>query len=391
MNRVTHRLVPGLAALLVCGPRAQDDPDPALPFERALTWLDRQAAAFAADLGLVHAGLWRRGDDALRTRLSPTPPRPRPRGHGILPPLLDDLPIAPAPLECRRYSLAALTTDFAADLRDAAILAMRAADADEPPADLLVELEHLRARHGFLESQLAYHRYWQRAVLDHREFFAGRNELLARAERIDSGLRAGTPAESLARERDELAALLAPFRPTGRTVERRGEELVLSIELVTDIGDETFLAAFGEAIDAAWSRSPAARARRFRIELTWRRLPLDDLYPDDPPSRGTSIDEATHLGRFPRGALVLTTGAASTHAELGRAIVLGTDPVRPRELAHEFGHLLGFQDAYLRGYEGRIGDRFGVVLVEWSGLCDDLMGSSVHGVVTDAMLDRLTR
>ena len=70
-------------------------------------------------------------------------------------------------------------------------------------------------------------------------------------------------------------------------------------------------------------------------------------------------------------------------------MLLGPGKVTPRTLAHEFGHLLGFSDAYLRGYDGRPDDRFGVVLVEWSGLLDDLMGDSRGGRVSEAMTERL--
>ena len=58
-------------------------------------------------------------------------------------------------------------------------------------------------------------------------------------------------------------------------------------------------------------------------------------------------------------------------------------------LAHEFGHLLGFEDAYLRGYDGDPVDPYGVVIVEWSGLSSDLMGDSTRGQVNDEMINRL--
>jgi hypothetical protein len=96
-----------------------------------------------------------------------------------------------------------------------------------------------------------------------------------------------------------------------------------------------------------------------------------------------------HVDRFPEQALVLTTGTASTHAWTGRSVLLGPSPLRRRDLAHEFGHLLGFADAYLRGFEGEPTGAFGVVVVEWVGLQDDLMGSPESGRVTETMIDRL--
>ena len=94
-------------------------------------------------------------------------------------------------------------------------------------------------------------------------------------------------------------------------------------------------------------------------------------------------------GRFPAGALVLTTGAESTHAFTGRYVALGPSPVTPRVLAHEFGHLLGFDDAYVRSYQGDPRDAHGVVVIEWSGLFDDLMGAPGSGRVGARMIDTL--
>jgi hypothetical protein len=61
----------------------------------------------------------------------------------------------------------------------------------------------------------------------------------------------------------------------------------------------------------------------------------------------------------------------------------------PRVLAHEFGHLLGFVDAYLRGYEGDPDGPFGVRVVEWTGLMDNLMGGPAAGRVTREMIEQL--
>jgi hypothetical protein len=85
----------------------------------------------------------------------------------------------------------------------------------------------------------------------------------------------------------------------------------------------------------------------------------------------------------------LTTGASSLNALVGNRIFLGTGHVTRRTLAHEFGHLLGFRDAYLRGYDGTPGGPYGVVLVEWTGLSADLMGGSGRGQVSEDMITTL--
>ncbi len=110
--------------------------------------------------------------------------------------------------------------------------------------------------------------------------------------------------------------------------------------------------------------------------------------PAAPPEKMAENLKA-HLARFPDDALVLTTGAESTHAFTGRYVALGPSPLSQRVLAHEFGHLLGFADAYLRSYRGAPDDAYGVAVIEWSGLVDDLMGAPGFGRVSATMIDTL--
>jgi hypothetical protein len=111
-----------------------------------------------------------------------------------------------------------------------------------------------------------------------------------------------------------------------------------------------------------------------------------------PSISGQSIRAASTASRMvqrrPGG---VTTGAARLHALPCRYIQLGTEPVQSRVLAHEFGHLLGFDDAYLRAFDGKPDDPYGCVFVEWGGLQDDLMGSPSAGSVSEAMIDQLLR
>lgn len=113
------------------------------------------------------------------------------------------------------------------------------------------------------------------------------------------------------------------------------------------------------------------------------------LYPEGEPAAGSLIDLDDHLGRFPAGALVLTTGAKHTHVRQRRVVILGPGHLSRRVLAHEFGHLLGFSDACLRGYEGDPLDPWGAVIVEWDGLTDDLMSSPGRGRVSQHMIQQL--
>ncbi len=390
-------LLAALAALApVAGAAGDDAPPPAPPrWETVLDWIREERDRFAADLEHVHSALLERArveQPDLVASLSPEPPRPRPRGYGILPPLLEDAETCTVLPTASVYSLETLSTTFASEVRDAALLARRCeAEPDAPLAERVERFLALRARLHNFEEHISYHAFWQRAVADAPDAFAHRNETLALVREWDRLRRA---AGSVARIEDlyrEIRERVAPFRATpGLRLETSADGArVLRVPIVTDIDDDAFLARFVEGVDEAWNQSEAARALELRLELELERVDAAALYPDGVPALGTPIDEREHLARFPEQALVLTSGGDSTHAFVGRAIFLGPDPVAPRTLAHELGHLLGFSDAYLRAHDQGPGAPFGSVLVEWTGLLDDLMGSPGKGVVTRRLVEQL--
>ncbi len=354
------------------------------PWEDVHAWLTGESERFAADLETAHAALSERIDaeaPELRSRLDPEPPAPTPSGYGILPKLLPDKELGSVALRERGYSLKSISTAYAADVRDAALLGRRAGDRSRALAPLVDELERLRKRHTNLEDHLAYHAFWQEAIVDDAEFFAERNDIVkaVRAWRDGKG------------ERAAFEERVAPFKHVAglRARTEADGERVLPVRVVTDVNDDAFLAAFAAAVSAAWNECEAARARRFRVELTIERIPAAELYPEGVPAQGAEVDAEDHVARFGEGVLVLTTGAASTHSYVGRYVHLGGQPLTHRTLAHEFGHLLGFSDAYLRGYDGDPNGPFGARIVEWHGLLDNLMGGPARGKVTTAMIDRL--
>lgn len=362
------------------------------PWQQVTSWLDGEVARFSQSLAAAHATLLRRAKDGADQssieKLQPTPPKPRARGYGLLPPIRPDLPVKSAPISSRRYSLEDVSFNYARDLRDAALLASRAAagELERQVADYL----WLKSRHDSLQGQVAYHRQWQDAVPKYEAYFQGRNRIAAKVDRMQKLRTDPMKAAEAQALHDEIKAELAPFLPNKalRLVVEADGTRRLDVEIVTDVADDDFLTHMREAIVREWSECAASKRANLRVDVRWRRMMADDWRAPPPPS-GDMIEQDAHLARFPADAVVLTTGAPSTGAMMNRAILLGTDPIRPRELAHEFGHLIGFQDAYLRTYEGNAKDPFGLCIIEWNGLVDDLMGDSVCGVVDDGMVARL--
>lgn len=320
----------------------------------------------------------------LLRRLRTEPPLGR--GYGVLPELVDDPPHRSIAPRADLFSLQAVSEEAGQALRLARDLAKRAGDSGNVTAsDLVAEFEDLRSRLRRLDGQIAYHGHYQSAVISRADHFADRNRLLGLLEAAKTDRQALDRV--IAERRHEIVrfyrrpSLAAHWTADGR--------IVLPVTVATDIADDGFLKGFREAVEAAFVHAPAARRRGFAVALTLRRLAAAELYPEGPPGPGEPLDLGAHVARFPKDTFALTTGASATNVLHGRYIVLGPAPISRRTLAHEFAHLLGLDDAYLRGYEGRIDDPYGVVLVEWSGLTDDLMGNPGHGTVTLEMIDRL--
>src|SRR3989442_3574899 len=100
------------------------------------------------------------------------------------------------------------------------------------------------------------------------------------------------------------------------------------------------------------------------------------------PQRGDRIDVRTHADRFPEDGAVLTTGAQTTHSLVGRYVALAPGDLSVRTLAHEFGHVLGFRDGYIRGYSD-LGEH-GFEILELTSVFDDIMSAPREGHVQPA-------
>jgi hypothetical protein len=74
---------------------------------------------------------------------------------------------------------------------------------------------------------------------------------------------------------------------------------------------------------------------------------------------------------------------------LSGTVFLGTAKTSRRVLAHEFAHLLGLDDAYIRAWEGSPDDPDGVVFLEVTPFPESLLASPGTGRVTPGMVKAL--
>lgn len=116
----------------------------------------------------------------------------------------------------------------------------------------------------------------------------------------------------------------------------------------------------------------------FLVQIEFRPIGVDALYPEGVPVAGAHIEMRAHAARFPVDGAVLTTGAESTHAFVGRFIALGSGALSVHTLAHEFGHILGFRDGYIRGYRD-LGSE-GFEIMEMTSTFDDIMSAPQKGL-----------
>ncbi|HTL11777.1 MAG TPA: hypothetical protein VL588_04780 [Bdellovibrionota bacterium] len=144
------------------------------------------------------------------------------------------------------------------------------------------------------------------------------------------------------------------------------------VPVATDIADRSFLAEVEGAVDMHWNHSPWAQAQRISFRIQWKQVPLDRPF----KLGRRTIDE--HVASFPKTAAAMTTGADS-HFTRDNVLVLAPGHITARTLAHEFGHLLGFDDCYFRTLAAQ-GFR-GAEILEWSNpvypddlMCDDGVG-----------------
>jgi tetratricopeptide (TPR) repeat protein len=233
-----------------------------------------------------------------------------------------------------------------------------------------------------IDADIDYNWLWQRQIANARPFF---DLLTARLNaEVEKEQRPPSPGT-------ESEAPAIDFSPPDfvRVDASAGRVRIVTVPFYTDILDSAAVESFRHAIESYWHVYDGQD--EYRVLLTIRAIPPERLYcgPTEdvraqaascaPPAKGEHINLEGHVARFPSDGAVLTTGAESLQVTSGRAIVLGPHDVAPRTLAHEFGHVLGFLDAYLRGYKDLGADGFQVE--EFVPNFEDIMASPGAGSV----------
>jgi hypothetical protein len=231
--------------------------------------------------------------------------------------------------------------------------------------------KELLSNQRVIDQYIGYNRLWQRLIWEGRARYDEMNRLYKLIQSADADTASAI-----------LQTLGQPLVPTSISVveDKESHRITLNVPVYTDIQDDLFLAQAKSVIETAWQAKDDDTS--YAVAVEFRKISTSSLYEDQPaPKRGDHIDVSTHTARFPAG-VVLTTGGEITSAVVKRVITLGPGDISMRTLAHEFGHLLGFPDGYIRGYND-LGEK-GIEILELTQVFDDIMSSPREGSVRPA-------
>jgi len=227
-------------------------------------------------------------------------------------------------------------------------------------SNLILEYRKLLANQRTVDQYVQYNQFWQRAIAQDRPRF----DQLTKVYELMKSDEANT-AQAI---REVLGK---PDVPSFIKIDRSMPDCVIvHVPVYTDIVDEEFLEEAKTGIEQLWQVQDGDLKYVLDIEL--RKVP-------PVVEQGARIDVRVHATRFPEDGAVLTTGAQTTHSLVGRYVALAPGDLSTRTLAHEFGHLLGFRDGYIRGYRD-LGER-GFEILELTSVFDDIMSAPREGHV----------
>lgn len=233
-------------------------------------------------------------------------------------------------------------------------------------AGLAREYRELVRNQRTIDQYIQYNRFWQRSIAQDRPRF---DQLTLLYELVKSG--SPDTAEAIRQ------VLGRPLAPRFIRVNAGAGRILLTVPVYTDIADDTFLLQAKNVIEEFWRASEDGV--EYSVELDLRRRAPASLYSTGAPRQGEHIDVRKHAALFPEDGGVLTSGAEFTYGAVGRYVALGPGDLTPRTLAHEFGHLLGFNDGYIRGYKDLNADGFEIL--ELTSSFNDIMSAPREGRV----------
>lgn len=342
------------------------------------------------------------------------PPESSEHGYGVLPALssVPLQPAAPARPRSAGYSwpwTRRLLTEHESKIVRAERLLEGARAQDSAArrrvyATLAREYGELRMAQANIDAHIGYNQFWQTAVASDRAGY-DRQTLLhdsvlerqAIRDALGAFDRAATPRfssidQKLRRREEALAQAIEDAveplaMPWFVRVERpAAQRATVVLPVYTDIADRAYVGSLKDAVEKIWWVREGEK--EFRVELAVSYLSADELYEGRAPKKLEPVSAARYLRLFPTDGAILTTGAATTHV-LGRALILGPHAMTARVVAHEIGHLLGFQDRYFRGYRDLSDEGFEVL--EIVAAPDDIMGAPTAGSVSRRHFERLLR
>jgi len=308
----------------------------------------------------------------LMRQLQTAPPPTNVWGYGTLPRIVD-IAQPPTPVSTFTYSWS-VTEGYVSgegiklDRARSDLARVAVVDPAEKLSllgELIAQYRDLLKNQRTVDQYIQYNRFWQREIAENRSRFD-------KLTQVYNMMKSGNPDTA-----DAIRKVLGkPQAPRFVRIRKDSSKSVtLQVRVYTDIDDDVWLSQAKSVIEDIWRTDEDET--RYAIEIEFRKTKLKE-----PPQAGDHLDAEKYVARFPNDGGVLTTGAQFTYGSVGRAVVLGPGDLAPRTLAHEFGHVLGFPDGYIRGYAD-LGER-GFEILELTSFFDDIMSAPREGHVQPA-------